>query len=574
MPLTPEQASAIARARRRRAEAALVEREAGGAVDQGRFDDAMPRGEKPTLGIARTGSPLEGGRFEGFKITGTGPDDPELRQALAAKAAGYRDENQEFNTNDRVSSFLGNMIGGVPIIGPPIRRGAENVAAFIRAGMSGKPMQEELDFIRQRHAEVDEAHPGMATVGQIAGGIAGTIPMVAAAPAAFGVAPGMGLLSRMALGGVSGAAIGAADAVTRGTDPGEAAMLGGGLGLAFPAAGRAIGGAVRRSRARRAQRAEVEAAPTGDDLAAQAGAKFDEARASGIVLRPEPYLDFAEGLIGRLRSEGYDPQIHPGIKRGLERLIAQAGDNLSLNDIHIVRRVIREAGKDISNESQQRLSGIMTRELDNFLRGVRPSDTFGSDSVEGIRALQEGIEMWSRMSKGEIIEEAFERAKNAVGANYTVAGMETALRQQFRRIASGPLMGTFSPEERKVILEVVRGAPVRNAMRRFGKLAPASLLSSPISGGTVAGWMIGGPVGSAALTTAAQLSRTAAARGTIRAAERAGAMARSGPRSVPITPAGGEDVDAAVTRLLQSVAAPALRERRPLEITVDQYRVR
>jgi len=102
--------------------------------------------------------------------------------------------------------------------------------------------ERRAESLRQQNA-MDEkfaaAHPVVDTAAKITGGVAGTIPAMMAAPAAFGLT---GTLPQMvARGAVSNAALGGADALVRGEDPTTAATVGGVVGAAAPLAGRAVG---------------------------------------------------------------------------------------------------------------------------------------------------------------------------------------------------------------------------------------------------------------------------------------------------------------------------------------------
>ncbi len=77
-------------------------------------------------------------------------------------------------------------------------------------------------------------HPYVDTGAKLAGGVAAMVPAVAAAPALFGAAGGLG--ARTLMGGASNAVLGGADAAIRGGDPFTAGAVGGAVGAAFPVA--------------------------------------------------------------------------------------------------------------------------------------------------------------------------------------------------------------------------------------------------------------------------------------------------------------------------------------------------
>jgi hypothetical protein len=78
-------------------------------------------------------------------------------------------------------------------------------------------------------------HPYVDTGAKLAGASAALAPAVMAAPGLFGASGGLG--SRVVMGGLSNAALGATDAAVRGGDPLSAAGFGGAVGAGVPVAG-------------------------------------------------------------------------------------------------------------------------------------------------------------------------------------------------------------------------------------------------------------------------------------------------------------------------------------------------
>ncbi|MHA6684507.1 hypothetical protein [Mesorhizobium sp. A556] len=142
----------------------------------------------------------------------------------------------------------GGILEGIPVVGPLIRGGVERAAALTLAPFSDQNYSQILDRIQQGSEAEKEANPKLNTGAQLTGAVAGTAPMVMAAPAAFG-AGGGNLLLRSGASALTGAGIGGADAAVRsGGDPNAAInglKWGAGLGLLGPAAGEVIGAGVR-----------------------------------------------------------------------------------------------------------------------------------------------------------------------------------------------------------------------------------------------------------------------------------------------------------------------------------------
>ncbi|MBY5442111.1 hypothetical protein HFO93_01140 [Rhizobium leguminosarum] len=143
---------------------------------------------------------------------------------------------------------LGGFLEGIPIIGPPIRYGTEKAAAATIAAFTDETYDQVMDRMNEATRAEKEANPILDKAAQTTGAVAGTIPAIMAAPAAFGA--GGGSFLRSGISGMTGATIGGADAGVRsGGDP-EAirngALWNGLFGLGGPVAGKVIG-AVGRS---------------------------------------------------------------------------------------------------------------------------------------------------------------------------------------------------------------------------------------------------------------------------------------------------------------------------------------
>lgn len=170
---------------------------------------------------------------------------PEQQKALAlARARRRRSEAEAQKDNSdalsKVRTASGGFLEGIPVVGPLIRGGVERAAAATLTPFSDKSYDEILQTIQQGTVAEKEANPWLDKGSQVAGGVAGTIPMVMAAPAAFGAAGG-GLLARSTASALSGGSLGLADSAIRSEGDPEAMKLGAGAGLAMGLAGPAVG---------------------------------------------------------------------------------------------------------------------------------------------------------------------------------------------------------------------------------------------------------------------------------------------------------------------------------------------
>jgi hypothetical protein len=141
---------------------------------------------------------------------------------------------------------------GVPIAGGLFDKASAGVSALAQpltgAGASGGSIGERysknLALERELAADFERENPYLSTALQLGGGLVSTSGLGAttAGARALGMVEG-GLGRQMGASALSGAGIGAADALARGNDVGAGAGVGGVAGAAGPLAGRALGAA-------------------------------------------------------------------------------------------------------------------------------------------------------------------------------------------------------------------------------------------------------------------------------------------------------------------------------------------
>ncbi|WHQ69475.1 hypothetical protein [Methylorubrum extorquens] len=138
------------------------------------------------------------------------------------------------------------LLNGVPVVGPYLLGGVNRAAAAVRALQNGTTFPEELKNVEAFGEATAKENPWSSTGGELVGGVLGTAPLVAAAPAAFGAGVAS-LPVRMLASGASGATLGAADSAVRSDGDAGAAIAGAGWGAALGAAGPAVGAGVGKA---------------------------------------------------------------------------------------------------------------------------------------------------------------------------------------------------------------------------------------------------------------------------------------------------------------------------------------
>ncbi|MCC7462091.1 MAG: hypothetical protein IT480_06460 [Gammaproteobacteria bacterium] len=280
-------------------------------------------------------------------------------------------------------------------------------------------------------------------------------------------------------------------------------------------------------------------APSIEELKAAKDAAYERAEATGVVVSRNAMNRLKVELVDDLKKEGLHKTLHPKSAAALQEILRTKGQP-TLTQLETLRKIANDA-RMAPDAADARLGSRIIDGIDDFEASLGAGDVISGDAAAAT-AFSEARALNQRLSKARTIQKLFDDAELAVGANYTAAGMDTALRQQFRALAKNDrrLRG-FTPEERAAIRKVVLGGKVQNAMRVLGKFAPSGVVSSLAGIGAVG---VAGP-GGLALPAAGIVARQVSAKMGLRNAGRASEMVRGAP--IEPLPALG-DVTAATPR--------------------------
>jgi hypothetical protein len=178
------------------------------------------------------------------------------KQAMAASAASHpafdeskvpasqRSQPSDGGIMDKIGAFAGSALEGLPVVGPAFRDVTEDIGAGLVAPFSDQTFSQVKAQMHGANSRNMAENPGTSLAGSLTGAIGGSIPMLAAAPAAFGVT-GPSLALRAGASAASNAALAGGDTAARGGDLGDilkSAGIGLGTGLATPLASEGLTG--------------------------------------------------------------------------------------------------------------------------------------------------------------------------------------------------------------------------------------------------------------------------------------------------------------------------------------------
>lgn len=423
----------------------------------------------------------------------------------------------------------------------------------------GDAYSRALEFNRGLDKQAAERSPIASTAGEIVGGAVtggglarGGVSLLNAAKPTYKSMIGRGAAEGAAYGGVYGA----------GTGEGMEDRLG--RAATGAAVGAVTGGVMGGVGARQASKAASASTPTLDELRAASKIAYDEAKNANVVVQPQRYKKMVDDLYQDLVKGGVDPGLHPGVTRAFDRLRELESQPVAFETLDILRRVANSAGKSLQNRDEGRLAGLIVDKVDDLMNNLGPRDVLSGDGRLAGEMIRAGRALWSRVRKSEALEELVERATNKVGANYTAAGFQTAIRQEVKSLLNNKkALRGFSEQERNMLKALNRGASVENVLRQLGKFAPRGIVSTTLSGG--AGFALGGPAGAAAVMGGGEAAKQISARMTQAKLTRLiEAVRRGGPRVLQALPAEQRAaVEAAIAAMTPAQEAIGVYPQRP-----------
>lgn len=375
---------------------------------------------------------------------------------------------------------------GVPIIGGAM----DELSAGLNTGFgTWGDYGKALDAERSKDKAYDEANPKMSTTLQVGGGILGTVAGVRGGkdylPGASIPMP-QSLPGKVGAGAGSGGLLGAIEAFTRGEGgfdnrweaakkaAGPSALIGGSMPLLGATVGKVY---------------DYFKKPAASGLTSQglkdaAAPLFEEARNANITLKPEAYNEILTRLRAGLGTD-FVPENMPQLENAIAALEKRGGQPISFDELMNLRQVLKSA-YSTGNPNQNRLMGQAIDNFDSMVEGLNPNAFSGDGDPQAIANIWgKARDYWSRGKNGELLDTIVENAKNAVGANYTEAGFQTAVKQQLRAIAKDNFKNYawLKKPERDAILSVIRAEGMENFLNKLGKYSPLTLGGAARVGG-------------------------------------------------------------------------------------------
>lgn len=408
------------------------------------------------------------------------------------------------NTGEKIGTWI-NKAGEAMTFG---LAGDEANAAIAGAIPGGMDYDERLAFERQQEALMKESNPGAMLGAEIAGGVAGALlPGGAIGTLGKGARLGARVAASTAAGAGMGATYGFMEgeggAANRAGDAMTGGLIGAGAGVVAPFVGAGVQRLADGRAANQAIKEAVKTAPTTEQLRSQGRAAYNAIEGAGISIKPERVTNLTDEIANALRGEGAAytgaDRVLPGSSAILNAVpeVGAGANTVPFNELDMFRRYANNAaaGAAATNPNDARIASGVVERLDDFVMGLKPEDVDSGDVEILQELLPKARNLWSRMSRSDLIDSAIEAGNN----NYRT-GAASGIRAQFQRILNNPkLIRGFSDAERKMIQRVVNGTLPEQFVNYLGS-GLGMMTQGAVGGmlGGIPGMLLGGAIGAGA----------------------------------------------------------------------------
>jgi len=512
----------------------------------------VPDGTTPEQAQAQIQSMVRGGQF----------NEPQQADQLVPSETQQQEEPTPAML-DQLRQAILDAPGGSELaeFGAAVNRGAANLVDFFTTKparavqqIAGVPQEERIPTVAETFEGAikgEFVEPGLkrdilrASGELVAPGAVGGQALRTAAKAVPAVQAGAQTLGQRVTGqlgatapaqDVTGAALSGAGLVAGG-EAGEAADVAlGGTGETGKAIGQLAGGILvpvsgtiitqtgKKLATQSAKKLLSEAAPTIEGLKTAARGVYKEIDNLGAVVNSSRVDRLGNQLASITRKEGFNRRIHPKVSAALDEFNSVAGRDQTVTQIDTLRKITKAASNSVEPE-EKRLGTLMVNKIDDFLDNLKPADFKKGKGKVGAK-YRDARQLWRRAKKSELIEEAFEKARNQA------TGFENGLRTQFRQILNNKRKSAgFTAPELAAMRKIVRGGSAENMAKMIGRFGFSEGQASNMlmgSLGVAGGAAAGGPAGAVAVPLIGQVSRNLAQKLTRNNANAANLIVKAG----------------------------------------------
>lgn len=273
---------------------------------------------------------------------------------------------------------------------------------------------------------------------------------------------------------------------------------------------------------------------TVEDVKSGVDAFYSAARAKGVVYSPTYYTKMANDIGAEAARMKVNPVNFPGSSAVLAEMDKMVGAAPDVEELDLLRQQIGGVMRD-GTLNDKRIAGMIKRKLDGYVNDATPADVMAGDPTGVGDLLKQGRDLRVQQSKMETIQEAY---RNAELSRVGQTDMDTALSNEFRKIAKSDDFKYFTPEEKAAIDDVVLKSKTEKAGAFLEQFADprkprTALIGAGVGAGAALGAGIPWQIGAAAVPAIGMAGRAIAQGVTERQAKLAADLIAGGSMRPP-----------------------------------------
>ncbi len=195
---------------------------------------------------------------------------------------------------------------------------------------------------------------------------------------------------------------------------------------------------------------------TAEEVASGVGDFYKAARAKGVVYTPDAYKTLANDIGQSASKMKFNDVNFPGASAVVKHLGEMIGAAPDLEELYQLRQqaggVVNAAARS-GNSNDLRAGMMIKHKIDDFFAKDSPDRVMAGDPSGVGDLLKQGQILRVKQDKMEIVQDAY---RNAELSRVGQTDMDTALSNEFRKIAKSRDFGKFTAEEQAAIEEVVK----------------------------------------------------------------------------------------------------------------------
>jgi hypothetical protein len=230
-----------------------------------------------------------------------------------------------------------------------------------------------------------------------------------------------------------------------------------------------------------------KAAPTMEGLKEAANKVYKQIDDLGVSLKPEMITPVIDDILTTVAKEGFDGDLHSGMKGLLKRLEGAKGNPATLSEIETLRRVAQNAINP-TNPSQSRLAYIVMNKIDDALDNAKSADFVNPSKAKVGAMYKDARKLHGKAKRSEMINDIFENSvREANPEQYIKSRLKALLRNKktkkmFKGEEKAAIEKAIKNGKRETIYKVLGGFGISG---NVGKLITAGTIStSTLTGGT------------------------------------------------------------------------------------------